>query len=113
MDNLQPLIKHRFWILFGVNVLMIVVVFFMVTGSMGKKANARKSAIEIARNGIPKTGHNKSHIEEMTKVNGKRADNYVRHGQTLFDRQRGLRVYEKSIDVIRRLNSVGYGTGPD
>ena len=29
------------------------------------------------------------------------------------DRQRGLRVYEKSIDVIRRLNSVGYGTGPD
>ncbi len=29
------------------------------------------------------------------------------------DRQRGLQVYEKSIDVIRRLNSVGYGTEPD
>lgn len=29
------------------------------------------------------------------------------------DRQRGLRVYEKSIDVIRRLNSFGYGTEPD
>ena len=29
------------------------------------------------------------------------------------DRQRGLRVYEKSIDVIRRLNSVGYGIEPD
>ncbi len=29
------------------------------------------------------------------------------------DRQRGLRVYEKSIDVIRRLNAVGYGTEPD
>ncbi len=29
------------------------------------------------------------------------------------DRQRGLRVYEKSIDVIQRLNSVGYGIEPD
>ncbi len=29
------------------------------------------------------------------------------------DRQRGLRVYEKSIDVIRRLNSAGYGIEPD
>ncbi len=28
------------------------------------------------------------------------------------DRQRGVRVYEKSIDVIRRLNSVGYGIEP-
>ncbi len=29
------------------------------------------------------------------------------------DRQRGLRVYENSIDVIQRLNSVGYGIDPD
>ncbi len=29
------------------------------------------------------------------------------------DRQRGLQVYEKSIEVIRRLNAVGYGIEPD
>lgn len=29
------------------------------------------------------------------------------------DRQRGVRVYEKSIDVIKRLNSVGYGVEPN
>ncbi len=29
------------------------------------------------------------------------------------DRQRGVRVYEKSIDVIKRLNSVGYGSDPE
>ncbi|MCH7871990.1 MAG: arsenosugar biosynthesis radical SAM protein ArsS [Planctomycetes bacterium] len=29
------------------------------------------------------------------------------------DRQRGLRVYDKSVHVIRRLNSVGYGSEPD
>lgn len=29
------------------------------------------------------------------------------------DRQRGLRVYEKSIEVIRRLNDEGYGILPD
>ncbi len=31
---------------------------------------------------------------------------------TNVDRQRGLHVYEKSIEVIRRLNEVGYGTDP-
>lgn len=31
---------------------------------------------------------------------------------TNVDKQRGLHVYEKSIEVIRRLNSVGYGTDP-
>ena len=29
------------------------------------------------------------------------------------DRQRGVRVYEKSIEIIQRLNSVGYGIEPD
>ena len=29
------------------------------------------------------------------------------------DRQRGVRVYEKSVEVIQRLNSVGYGIEPD
>lgn len=29
------------------------------------------------------------------------------------NRQRGVRVYEKSVEVIRRLNAVGYGIRPD
>jgi len=31
---------------------------------------------------------------------------------TNVERQRGLHVYEKSIDVIQRLNNLGYGTDP-
>lgn len=32
---------------------------------------------------------------------------------TNVDKQRGLHVYEKSIEIIKRLNSVGYGTDPE
>lgn len=32
--------------------------------------------------------------------------------ETNVDRQRGLRVYEKSVEAMRRLNAVGYGIDP-
>ena len=44
MDKLQPLIKHRYWICFGLSVIFVVVGWWMASGAIATEIeNGRKS----------------------------------------------------------------------
>eukprot|EP00913_Durusdinium_trenchii_P035240 g32970.t1 len=99
MENLQPLITHRFWVLFGVAMLLIPIGWWMGVGDLKSRIEAGESAIDSALTNIP-TGDNHPNpdwIKGAQAVNGKREIYYDNHAEALYKRQQQLQTWPASI----------------
>ena len=89
---MDQLMTHRFWICFGVSVVLIPVGWWMGSSSLGKEITKNKGEIEAAENGIPKGADhpNPEWIEGLKKVVEKRKGYHQVHAAVLWDTQRSV-----------------------
>ncbi len=74
MDKLQPLIAHRFWICFGIAVIIAPVGHYMASGELDEKTAAKTSEVEGKFNNIPNEqkiseSYNQTIIKSFEKLN--------------------------------------------
>ena len=53
MDKLKPILAHKFWIFFGIVLILPVVGYFMTTGELAAQIKTRKESLENTFKGIP------------------------------------------------------------
>jgi hypothetical protein len=115
MDSLQPLLTHRFWLCFGVAVVLIPVGWWMGSSSLAREITKNKGEIEAAENGIPKGADhpNKDWIAGLAKVVEKRKEYHDRHAAELWDMQRSVmkKMWPPSVEpAMREAKYFGPGT---
>ncbi|NQV26155.1 MAG: hypothetical protein HQ518_17500 [Rhodopirellula sp.] len=52
MDKLQPVIKHHFWIVFGIALILPVIAWWMTTGELAAEISERTTALDSTFSGI-------------------------------------------------------------
>ncbi|TAE22011.1 MAG: radical SAM/Cys-rich domain protein [Candidatus Kapaibacterium sp.] len=76
---------------------------------LGKHVMVRHN-LTVQFDGNPQTGESKAHLPEFFAEQGVEVISSLPYYQEFFtDKQRGLGVFKKSIEAMRRLNDVGYG----
>jgi hypothetical protein len=71
MDKLQPLIKHRFWILFGLAFPLTLAGYYTASGSMKQATLAREELLTKTRTGVPQgtSEPNEDYAQKLSKIN--------------------------------------------
>jgi hypothetical protein len=54
MDKLEPIIRHKFWIVFGLTLPIALFAYFSASGEMAEATTSQESKLESTRSGIPK-----------------------------------------------------------
>lgn len=76
---------------------------------LGKHVMVRHN-LTVQFDGNPQTGASMTHLPEFFAEQGVEVISSLPYYQEFYtDKQRGLGVFKKSIDAMRRLNDVGYG----
>jgi hypothetical protein len=110
MEQLQPLIKHRFWVLFLIAMLMIPMGWWLGTGSLATESTKRKSEIESFENAIPSganlpNGKFKAGLAARNKI---RKGYHELHSSDLFGDQRSRQTWPISIaDSFKNIPYLG------
>lgn len=116
MESLQPLITHRFWVCFGLSVVLIPVGWWMGSSSLAKEITKNRDAIEAAANGVPKGADhpNQGWIEGVKKVVDKRKTYHARHAVGLWDMQESVRRWPDSVEpAMKGAKYFGPGNNED
>ena len=103
MEKLQPIIKHRFWILLGVVVIMSVTGWWMATSSLLQAITTRKTALDGAYNKIPKGAvPNENWTKELDSLN-KVQEKAINDARTLpwQKQQSKLLIWPEGVDAQR------------
>lgn len=99
MDKLQPLIKHRYWICFGLSVVFVVVGWWMASGAIAIEIEDRMKKVEEsftkATQGATKP--NKSWVEAAKKENEADTQSYDRASKQLLQRQKNARKWPDAL----------------
>ena len=53
MDKLQPLIKHRFWVIFGLTFPIILWAYYSASGKMATATTDREQLLDATYSGVP------------------------------------------------------------
>ena len=94
MDKLQPLITHRFWILFGLALIMPWVGWFMASGEVKATIEERTGKVKQAvTNSKSGSIANKLWTDDLTKVNDTLEERFVTASSGLWDNQKSLMVW--------------------
>jgi len=96
---MDTLMTHRFWLCFGVAVVLIPVGWWMGSSSLAKEITQNKGEIEAAESGIPKGADhpNKDWIAGVAKVVEKRKEYHAEHAAELWDMQRSVMTWPSSV----------------
>lgn len=100
MEQLQPVIKHRFWILSGLIVVLSFVGWIMGSKQLEEDTKTKISKIESAVKGLPdeKADHeNKDWIDKLLGVNGKRKDQSDLKADELHKKQVAEMIWPASV----------------
>lgn len=93
MDKLQPLIKHRYWICFGLSILFVIVGWWMASGAIAVEIQTRKDLVEksfeTAKQGT--TEPNTFWVEQAKKENEEDSAAYKSASAQLLQRQKDAR----------------------
>ncbi len=99
MDKLQPLIKHRYWICFGLSVVFVVVGWWMASGAIAIEIDDRMKKVEEsftkATQGAAKP--NKSWVDAAKKENESDTQSYDRASKQLLQRQKNARKWPDAL----------------
>lgn len=90
MDKLEPLIRHRFWILFGLSIPLALTGYFLASGEMKAATTAKEEALKKTLDGVPKgvTEPNDKYAAGLKVINDRlQAENKV-EVQKLWEAQR-------------------------
>ena len=71
MDKLEPLVRHRFWILFAVSLPLAVAGYFLANSEMQAATESRESTLErVLREVPPGTSEpNKDYADKLAAIN--------------------------------------------
>ena len=108
MDKLQPLIKHRYWICFGLSVVFVVVGWWMASGAIAIEIDTRMKKVEEsftkATQGATKP--NKSWVDAAKKENEVDTQSYDRATKLLLQRQKNARKWPDAL--VNSMKGVAY-----
>lgn len=108
MDKLQPLIKHRYWICFGLSVVFVVVGWWMASGAIALEIEDRMKKVEEsftkATQGATKP--NKSWVEAAKKENEADTQSYDRASKQLLQRQKNARKWPDAL--VNSMKGISY-----
>ena len=110
MDKLQPLIKHRYWICFGLSLVFVVVGWWMASGAIAVEILARKDAVEKSFDKAKQGANdpNQFWVEAAKKENTKDDAAYKSASAQLLQRQKDARRWP---DVLANdLKGITYRT---
>lgn len=100
MDKLQPLIKHRYWICFGLAVIFVVTGWWMASGAIAAATDTRKKSVEDsfskAKNGA--SDPNEQWVEAAKKKNEKDNASKQSASRLLWQRQKEARKWPASLE---------------
>lgn len=94
MDKLKPILAHKFWILFGVVLIMPVVGYYMTKGGLAATIDARRTALDGKEKAIP-TGvnaENEQWIDGLKNLNAQ---------QTLRNRLANEQLWKVQLERMR------------
>ncbi|MCZ6640057.1 MAG: hypothetical protein O7F71_00650, partial [Gammaproteobacteria bacterium] len=102
MEKLQPLLVHKFWILFGITVILPPIGWWTATSDLSKQIKERRSLLETTFNGIPKgtNSPNSDWVEEMKGRNESQRGRNQLAQMNLWDRQKQLMIWPDDIKEI-------------
>ncbi len=71
MDKLEPLIRHRFWVLFAIALPLALAGYFMASGEMKAATEAKEQALKSTLDGVPKgkTEPNETYAAGLGEIN--------------------------------------------
>ncbi|MGV2340686.1 MAG UNVERIFIED_CONTAM: hypothetical protein LVR18_44115 [Planctomycetaceae bacterium] len=71
MDKLQPLIKHRYWICFGLATIFVLTAWFLASGKLAAEIDARTASVKSSfdKSGQGKDQPNQKWVEAAKKKN--------------------------------------------
>lgn len=101
MKQLEPILKHHFWILLGVAVIMAFTGWWLTTGQMQAAIETRKKAINDAEAKIPKSDVAGKDWEVKLKAINEAQDRLVRETRDgLYARQKERMVWPEVIQEV-------------
>lgn len=108
MDKLQPLIKHRYWICFGLSIVFVVVGWWMASGAIAIEIEDRMKKVEEsftkATQGATKP--NSSWVEAAKKENEADTQSYDRASKQLLQRQKNARKWPDAL--VSSMKGISY-----
>lgn len=111
MDKLKPVLKHIFWICFGVCFLLILTGWILSKGNLAAAVEAGTTKVEQhfkdAKQPAPGVIPNQKWTDKASDVNAAEDQKYSRSAGMLRERQLSARTFPK--DVAADLSRVGYG----
>jgi len=108
MEKLQPLIKHHYWICFGLAVIFALTGWALASGDLSDQIESRRSSVddsfnkadESQANGVP----NQQWIEGAKEFNAEDQQAYDKSSRGLWQRQKQARVWHKQlVDEMSRI----------
>ena len=101
MDFVKKVLAYKFWILFGVVVVLPPVGWWSATGKLSKEIEERRGALDNAFNGIPDAANapNQSWIDGMKKLNAARERRLRSASEVLWQNQEQLMTWPASIQA--------------
>ena len=108
MEKLQPLIKHRYWICFGLSVMFVVVGWWMASGAIATETDNRRKAVkesfEKAKQGA--TDPNQDWVAAAKELNAQDDVEYKSASNILWVRQQNARKWP---DMLQNdMKGIGY-----
>jgi|GEM_PF-352237 len=99
MDKLQPLIKHRYWICFGLATIFVFTAWFLASGQLAAEIDARTASVKSSfdKSGQGKDQPNSKWVEAAKKKNEGDALAYKNAAKSLRERQIGARQWPELI----------------
>ena len=70
MDKLEPIIKHRFWILLGLSAPLIIYGYYSANAEMNAATRDRKTALDSIYSGVPRPPlANETYSQTLSVIN--------------------------------------------
>ena len=89
MDKLEPLIKHRFWIIFGLTLPITLFAYYSASGKMATATTEKESLLDSTLEGVPKgeTEPNQTFADGASKINEDLQKRFDAQVQKLWESQ--------------------------
>ncbi len=104
MEKLQPILQHKFWILFAVAIVLPPIGWWSATGALKSEIETRREKLDSTLSSIP-TGQNapnQSWIDEITKRNQAQERINLETAMRLWAAQRPLRVWPADVAEVMK-----------
>ena len=97
MEQLKPLLKHKFWIIFGIALVLPIVGWFLATGQANERIDERITKISGTNVSSGSSAANDQWNEKLTEIN-KREEQRLNDGaRYLWQQQKALMVWHPQL----------------